>query len=262
MKISLIVTTYNSPSYLEWVLASVCWQSILPSEVIVADDGSSIETLNLISKYRGIMKVPLVHSYQPDYGFRLSRSRNLAVSKARGDWIIFLDGDCILPKDFIESIEGLFDSKSIVFGSRRLLSEPLSQKLLSRFPSYERVHSLFSARKFLKLPLGILRRIPLRSWKAARGFMFCISRRDLLNSGGFDERFVSWGLEDSDFFVRALRSRLVLVDSRYKTSVLHLFHPEPNKNKSSENLRQFQSLLESGNRTLPIKTVLLSGECK
>ena len=92
--------------------------------------------------------------------------------------------------------------------------------------------------------------------------MFCIRRRDLLESGGFDERFVSWGLEDSDFFVRAIRSGLVLVDSRYKTSVLHLFHPEPNKNKNSENLRQFQSLLESRNRTLPIKTVLLTRECK
>lgn len=262
MKISLVVTTYNSPSHLEWVLASVCWQSTLPSEVIVADDGSSIETLNLISKYRGIMKVRLVHSFQPDVGFRLSRSRNLAISKARGDWVIFLDGDCVMPKNFIESIVGLFDSKSIVFGSRRLLSEPLTQKLLSGFPSYERVHSLFSGLKFLKLPLGIIRRIPLRSWKAARGFMFCISRRDLLEFGGFDESFVSWGLEDSDFFVRALRSGLVLVDSRYKTSVLHLFHPEPDKHMKSENSQKFRSLLQSGNRTLPAKTVLFSGESK
>lgn len=262
VKISLIITTYNSPSYLDWVLASVCWQSILPSEVIVADDGSSVETSNLISKYCGIMKVPLVHSYQPDRGFRLSRSRNLAVSKARFDWVIFLDGDCILPIDFIESVMSLMDEQSIIFGSRKLLSDRDSQTLANRLPSYERLRSLFSGRKFLKLPLGILRRIPSRSWKAARGFMFCISRRNLLELGGFDENFVSWGLEDSDFFVRALRSRLLLVDSRYKTSVLHLFHPEPDKNMESENSRKLQSLLQNGVRTLPNKTVLLAGEYK
>lgn len=260
MKISLVVTTYNSSPYLEWALASVSWQSILPSEVIVADDGSTIETLNLISKYREIMKVPLLHSYQPDRGFRLARSRNLAISKARGDWIIFLDGDCVMPKDFIKSMASLLEVNSLIFGSRQLLSESVSQSLLSEFPSYKRVHSLFSGRKFLKLPVGILRRIPQRSWKAARGFMFCISRRNILEVGGFDENFVSWGLEDSDFFVRALRSGLVLVDSRYKTSVLHLFHPEPNKTMESENALKFQYLLQSKFRELPTKTLLLTGE--
>ena len=92
--------------------------------------------------------------------------------------------------------------------------------------------------------------------------MFCISRRDFLESGGFDENFVSWGLEDSDFFVRLLRSGFVLVDSRYKTSVLHLFHPEPDKTMESKNFRKFQSLLQNKNRTLPIKTLLRAEECK
>ena len=241
-------------------MASVCWQSVLPSEVIVADDGSNIETTNLIAKYGETMKVPLVHSYQPDSGFRLARSRNLAISKARGDWVIFLDGDCVMPKDFIQSMMGLFDKGSVVFGSRLLLSDSVSQTLLSRVPSYEKVCSLFSGRKFLKLPLGLLRRVPVRSWKAARGFMFCISQSDLLRLGGFDENFESWGLEDSDFFVRALRSGLVLVDSRYKTSVLHLFHPEPDKTIESDNSSQFQLLLQSEGRKWPNKTSLLAGE--
>ena len=146
-----------------------------------------------------------------------------------------------------------------MFGSRLLLSDSVSHALLSRVPSYEKVCSLFSGRKFLK-PLGLLRRIPVRSWKTARGFIFCISQSDLLRLGGFDENFESWGLEDSDFFVRALRSgRLVLVDSRYKTSVLHLFIPN-DKTIESDNSSQFQLLLQSEGRKWPNKTSLLAGE--
>ena len=101
MKVSLVISTYNAPHFLEWCLGSVSWQTFQPFEVIVADDGSSLETHAIINKWKAILPCPLVHSFQPDDGFRLARSRNLAALKASGDWIVYLDGDCLMPQDFI-----------------------------------------------------------------------------------------------------------------------------------------------------------------
>ena len=70
--ISLIVTTYNNSPFLEIVLKSVLRQKVYPKEVVIADDGSGEETKRLIERYRQMFPVPLVHSWIPDCGFRLS----------------------------------------------------------------------------------------------------------------------------------------------------------------------------------------------
>ena len=79
-------------------------------------------------------------------------------------------------------------------------------------------------------------------------------RHDVMALGGFDESFDSWGLEDSDFAVRASRFGLKFLDSRYKTSLVHLHHSEPNKMQKSKNAEEFKSLLSDANRILPSKT--------
>ena len=74
MKISLIISTYNSPKYLALALNSVLMQTRMPDEVIVADDGSGEETRMLIAKFQKQFKVPLIHVWQPDEGFRVPSS--------------------------------------------------------------------------------------------------------------------------------------------------------------------------------------------
>src|SRR3546814_4195564 len=70
-------------------------------EVIVADDGSGAETAALIARLQAAYPVPLLHAWQPDTGFRLAQSRNNAVLQATGDYVIFMDGDCLVTTDFI-----------------------------------------------------------------------------------------------------------------------------------------------------------------
>ena len=248
MKISLIVTTYNSPHYLQWVLASACWQSILPSEVIIADDGSSIETQAMIDKWKALLPCPLVHSFQPDNGFRLARSRNLAALKASGDWIVYLDGDCLMPRMFLKRLASLFARGRLLFGSRKLLLAHESRQLLHCVPEQKLVQSFFVGKKFWRLPLGFFRRFPCRSWRSVRGFLMALRREDLYALHGFDEGYRSWGLEDSEFAIRAIRLGLILTDSRYKTSVLHLYHPEPPDNVKSDNDEMFLELLKDKHR--------------
>ena len=257
MRISLIISTYEKPAYLDLVLASVAWQTETPCEVIIADDGSSVETTRVISRWRKRATVKLIHMFQPDNGFRLSRSRNLSSTKASGDLLIFIDGDCLLPRDFITEIKSLYRPGVLIFGSRKLLTNAETNACIFGRLGQNEIQRLFSGRKFIKLNLGIFRHWPHRSWKNVRGFMMVAGRHDVMALGGFDESFRSWGLEDSDFAIRASRFGLKFLDSRYKTALLHLHHPEPNKMQKSKNVGEFQSLLGDTNRILPSRTLIL-----
>ena len=75
LKVSLIITTYNWPKALFLVLKSVKNQFILPDEIIVADDGSSKETANVIKEFSNKFKLKIIHSWQEDKGFRAAMSR-------------------------------------------------------------------------------------------------------------------------------------------------------------------------------------------
>ena len=83
--ISLIISTYNNPDYLELVLMSVMNQHVLPNEVLIADDGSTKDTKELIIAYQQKMLVPLIHVWHEDDGFKLSVIKNKAAAKASSD---------------------------------------------------------------------------------------------------------------------------------------------------------------------------------
>ena len=74
LRSTLIITTYNRPDALKEVLDSVRRQSLLPAEVIIADDGSTEATRHLISAEKTNFPVPLRHCWQEDKGFRLESS--------------------------------------------------------------------------------------------------------------------------------------------------------------------------------------------
>ena len=96
MRVSLIITTYNRPESLILVLNSIENQTIVPQEVIIADDGSTVETKEIIVKFQKDSDLNIIHSWQEDNGFRAAKSRNKAIAKSSGDYIIFIDGDIIL----------------------------------------------------------------------------------------------------------------------------------------------------------------------
>lgn len=90
MKISVIVATYNWPSALRLSLQSLMRQTAHNFEIVVADDGSRNETRELIERLTKSSPVPIIHSWQEDIGFSLARSRNQAVLKSHGDYLILL----------------------------------------------------------------------------------------------------------------------------------------------------------------------------
>lgn len=100
MKVSLIITTYNWIEALNVTLQSAMQQSILPNEIIIADDGSGQETMDFIKEWQKKSKIPIIHSWQEDKGFRAASSRNKGIAKAKYEYIIMVDGDLHLHKNF------------------------------------------------------------------------------------------------------------------------------------------------------------------
>lgn len=102
MKVSVIISTYNAVDWLQKVLIGYCNQTEKDFEIVIADDGSLIETKKLIDTFKGKFKNPIVHVWHEDNGFQKTIILNKAILKTNSDYLIFTDGDCIPRKDFID----------------------------------------------------------------------------------------------------------------------------------------------------------------
>jgi len=250
---ALVITTYNRPDALHLVLRSVAQQIVKVDQVIVADDGSTIETAAVIERWK--TELPLAHAWQPDQGFRAARARNVAIEQATAKYLIFIDGDCVLPPWFIEAHLTLRREKSIVAGGRVLLSAEETASALARvsgaLPS-------FSHWKLKSWPLGVLRDLQPTQWRIVRTCNLGVSRTDALAVAGFDESYVGWGREDSDFVVRLLHAGCRIRQARLAASVVHLYHAEQPRDAVSRNDERFQRVLNDPSIILPQQSRLVS----
>ena len=131
MNCSLIICTYNWPEALGLVLSSAITQAELPNEIIVADDGSDKSTAKVIQDFSKKSIVPTIHSWQEDYGFRAAKSRNKAIAKAYGDYIILIDGDIILHPKFIQDHIDSSQPGYFIQGSRVLITQERTRDTLT-----------------------------------------------------------------------------------------------------------------------------------
>lgn len=256
MFISVIVATYNRPDALSAVLRSLSKQDDRNFEVVVADDGSGSETRAVINDARSTFAVPLSHVWQNDEGFRLAAARNRATAGARGEYLIYLDGDCIVRRHFVRAHRALAENGWCVTGGRVLLSESMTRSVLSEDNAIEdwrvvdaaraaRQKKLNRALSLPWLPLGPLRKLGSRRWQRLRGCNFAAYRSDIERVNGFDEKFAGWGFEDSDFAVRMLESGVRLKNGRMATNVYHLWHNENDRYAQGENWQRLQQRIQS-----------------
>ena len=132
MNCSLIICTYNWPEALTLVLSSVIAQSILPNEIIVADDGSGESTAKVIEELSKKVSIPIVHSWQEDIGCRIPHSRNRAIAKSNYEYIIVIDGDTVIHKDFIKDHKSFAKEGVYIQGSRVLLQSEFTNSLMKK----------------------------------------------------------------------------------------------------------------------------------
>jgi len=240
LKVSLVITTYNWPEALQTVLNSVTMQSELPYEVIIADDGSRNDTSEMIDEFQKSFPCQLHHVWHQDNGYQGSRIRNKAVALSSGDYLVFIDGDCILRQDFVARHKELATAGYFVAGNRILLTETFTNSIL-REPqnintwdpftfSSEQVNRRWS---LLRIPLGIFRKFGIDRWQGVKTCNMSLWRIDFFKINGFDEQFHGWGYEDSDLTVRLIRSGIKRLSGRFAVTVLHLWHPT-SKNVSKQ----------------------------
>jgi glycosyltransferase involved in cell wall biosynthesis len=101
MKLSVIITTYNSEEWLHKVLLGYSVQTEQFFEVVIADDGSNEKTKKIIDSFRNVFKYPIIHIWQEDNGFQKCKILNKAILNTNSDYLLFTDGDCIPRKDFV-----------------------------------------------------------------------------------------------------------------------------------------------------------------
>ena len=248
--ISVLLATYNWPQALKLCLESLSTQTDLNFEVIIADDGSSNETKQLIENIHSTFPVKITHLWQEDQGFRKTRILNQAIAAARGDYLVFLDGDCITQPDFISQHHTLAQAGYLVTGSRVLLNDQLTKELLSwEHWSYERfVHNLLNFRlsgginKYwplkMKLGNGSWRDYKKFVWRRIKGCNMACWKVDAMGIGGFDETMTGWGHEDADFVFRLQNKGLIRKSGSWATEVLHLFHRIHDQSNAAENARR------------------------
>ncbi len=227
MQVSLIITTYNWKEALQLSLRSVLNQTLLPQEIVVADDGSGPETAAVVREIGASSPIPIVHSWQEDEGFRSARSRNKAIAKARGEYIILIDGDIVLEPHFIADHRTFAKPGFFVQGSRALLGQQLTDQALES----GQLHLPFLAsgvgNKKNCLRSVLLARLFSFKSKRLSGVKTCnfaFWKQDALRINGFNEDFIGWGREDSEFAARLLNAGIKRQNLRFHALGYHLHH--------------------------------------
>ena len=248
--ISILLATYNWPQALKLCLESLGTQTDLNFEIIIADDGSTNETKEVIESMKHVLPVSITHLWQEDLGFRKTEILNKAIAAAHGEYLVFLDGDCLTQPDFVARHRQLAQKGHLVTGSRVLLNAALTNQLLT-WPHWNFKH--FSAHLLsYRLSGGINKYWPLKFklgngewrdykkfvWRRIKGCNMACWKADALAISGFDETMTGWGHEDADFVFRLQHHHIIRKSGSWSTEVLHLFHAIHDQTNATENARR------------------------
>lgn len=249
MKISFVVLTYNRTDALLAVLRSLSEQCDARHEVLIADDGSQPDQVKMLHERRPAFKCPVRHIWHPDVGFTAARARNLAASHATGDYLVFLDGDCIPNKAFVAQHTRLAEAGCFVNGSRVLLSKNLTAQVVNgevdlpsrpvSFWLHARLRG--DCNKLLHLLVWPWRLFRIKQgfrWRGIRSCNFGVWQRDFASVNGFDETFEGWGHEDADLVLRLTHLGIQRKDGFMATEVFHLWHRENTRDQESTNKKK------------------------
>jgi glycosyltransferase involved in cell wall biosynthesis len=250
MRASLIVVTYERPDALQRVLQSVAWQTRVPDELIVADDGSGPDVARVVESYARSAPMPVHHLRQEHAGFRAGRMRNLGVAAATGDYVVLIDGDMVLHPRFVQDHVEAARPGHWTQGVRIMLDEAATRRVLrtGRPPAaWERGLGLRRRAYAVHAP-GLARPLQRAANRvvAVKSCNQAFWRDDLLRTNGYDEDLTGWGSEDKE-----LCARLVNMGVRRQTLVFaaiawHLAHRPASRAAARANRERWLETVRSG----------------
>lgn len=241
MKLSVIMTTYNSPEWLEKVLWGYSAQTHKDFELIIGDDGSTEETREVIDRIREETGMTIKHIWQEDKGFRKCRILNKSILEVESDYVVFTDGDCIPRPDFLEVHASEAEPGRYLSGGYHKLPMSTSKAITKDdivsgrcFDlKWLKAHGLKSSHKNSKLTATPLKARIFNAltptacnFKGSNGSAWL---KDIMAVNGFDER-MPWGGLDREFGVRLMNLGIKPKHVRYNAIVIHLDHKRGYKN--------------------------------
>lgn len=237
---SLNISTYNWPAALRLVLQSVLLQKVLPDEVVINDDGSGPETKAVIDEFRTRAPFAVVHVWHEDKGFCLPGIQNKGIVGSTGDYIIQVDGDCLLHPLFVADHLSFAKPGTFVCGNRGMIDEEYTAKLLREgnlsFPLKPGKHL---SNKFYTLhnrPLAWLQywfQRGRKNYLYVKGCNMAFWKKDLLDVNGHNESFVGWGKEDNDIALRLLNNGRGIRFVKCVAIQYHLHHKESDRARTT-----------------------------
>jgi len=233
--VSVIISTYNQPAWLEKVLWSYEFQTFKNFEILIADDGSNEETKLLIEKVKNEVSYPIQHIWHEDNGFQKTIILNKATVASRCNYLVYTDGDCIARNDFLQThidfrAPGYFLSGGY-FKLPMSISILISKNDIENQRCFDidwlKMNGLKTSFKNNKITSkGVKQKLlntltpTTRSWNGhnASGW-----REDIINANGYDER-MQYGGEDRELGERLFNAGIKAKQIRYSAICLHLDH--------------------------------------
>ena len=243
MTVSLIISTYNWPRALFLCLDSVMRQTTMPTEILIADDGSGMSTRDVVTHFTAISPVPVRHIWHEDQGFRLAAIRNKAIAASRGEYIIQIDGDLILHRDFIRDHTAFARKGCFTAGSRGIIGKELTQKVLNGTVSASFTpwtKGIRNKNNILRIPLAASLYRILVPTRFVKGCNMAFWREDLIKVNGYDESFTGWGGEDTELVVRLKNNGIRQQCMKFRGIVFHLYHGKQDREMRSLNKARCQ----------------------
>jgi glycosyltransferase involved in cell wall biosynthesis len=248
--VAVIVPTFQMPWHLRRVLESIaCQRTSRRLEVVIADDGSTDETADVVAQFAARAPFPVRFATHPHAGFHAARCRNDGVRHSTASHLLFCDGDCLLPPDHIEQHLALWRPGSVICGYCVRFDQATSHEItLDAVRSSEFVrkatpqqHSTLRAMHAKSLFYSLINHATKPSFRSGD---FSLARIDFERINGFDERYCGWGCEDDDFGRRVRSAGVRLVSALHRTRVYHLWHPpattRPQQWKQGANVEYLQ----------------------
>ena len=254
MRLALVITTYERPDALAAVLASVVRQTLAPTEVLIADDGSGAATREVVHEFIARSPAPARLVSQPHAGFRVTRLRNLAIAATRMDYMVFIDGDMLLHPEFIADHahfcrHGFYTQGVRVHAdasrTQRLIADPAQQPGFwsPGFGGLRRAYLLHSP------ALASLTRRVANGFIAIKGCNQGFWREDLVRVNGFNEAIEGWGAEDKELAARLENSGVRRQTLLFCGIASHLHHAPASRAALPRNL----ALLEDAQRNRRVR---------
>lgn len=242
MKASLIISVYRNVAALEAVLLSLRRQTEQDFEVILSEDGQDEQMAAFIQGYD--FPWPMQHLTQEDKGWRKNKALNSAIKSANSEWLIFVDGDCMLHPRFVEMHVRYSAPHVVLAGKRVKLNPDLSERMLRGerillFPYLLNKRGCKLVEEGFYLPIAHLLRRPVRH---LTGSNMSMSKEDIIAINGFDENYTLPAIgEDYDIEWRLPANGCKIVSLRNLAVQYHLYHPE-NWTDDSLNMAYFNQI--------------------